>query len=129
MNIQLLEEIEELKERDMSVSDISALVGISSANINLMLRIKKVVEEYQKEQIEKLTEENSTLKQQLHKIKKNLQKIENIEHIIEQNGQIPILQELIEDLEERLEYIKQRNAYLEAKFASVPIFIKRVFCE
>jgi len=129
MNAQLLEEIEELKKREISDSDIASMLGLSKANLLLMLRIKRVVEEYQKEQIEKLTNENGTLKQQLHKIKKNLPKIENIEQIIEQNGQIPILQEKIEDLKERLEYIKKRNDYLEAKFASVPIFIKRVFCE
>ena len=129
MNAQLFEEIEELKKRETSDSDIASMLGLSKANLLLMLRIKRVVEEHQKEQIEKLTKENSTLKQELQEIKKNLPKIENIDQIIEQNGQIPILQKKIEDLEETLEYIKQRNDYLEAKFASVPIFIKRVFCE
>jgi len=129
MNIQLLEEIEELKKREISDGDIASMLGISKANLLLMIRIKRVVEEHQKEQIEKLTKENSTLKLELQEIKKNLPKIENIEQIIEQNGQIPILQERIEDLKERLEYIKQRNDYLEAKFAYVPTFIKKIFCE
>ena len=129
MNAQLLEEIEELKKREISDGDIASMLGISKANLLLMIRIKRVVEEHQKEQIEKLTKENSTLKLELQEIKKNLPKIENIEQIIEQNGQIPILQERIEDLKERLEYIKQRNDYLEAKFAYVPTFIKKIFCE
>ena len=129
MNAQLLEEIEELKKLEISDGDIASMLGISKANLLLMLRIKKVVEEHQKEQIEKLTKENSTLKQELQEIKKNLPKIENIEQIIKQNAQLPILQEKIEDLKERLEYIKQRNDYLEANFALVPTFIKRVFCE
>ena len=129
MNAQLLEEIEELKKREISDSDIASMLGLSKANLLLMIRIKRVVEEHQKEQIEKLTEENSTLKQELQKIKDNLPKIENIEEIIEQNGQIPILKEKIEDLRYRLEDTKERNDYLEAKFAYVPTFIKKIFCE
>jgi len=129
MNIQLLEEIEKLKKREISDGDIASMLGLSKANLLLMLRIKRVVEEHQKEQIEKLTKENSTLKHELQEIKKNLPKIENIEQIIEQNGQIPILKEEIEDLRYRLEDTKERNDYLEAKFAYVPTFIKKIFCE
>ena len=129
MNIQLLEEIEELKKQQISDSDIASVLGLSKANLLLMLRIKRVVEDYLKEQIDKLIKENSTLKQELQEIKKNLPKIENIEQIIEQNEQIPILKEEIVDLRYRLEYTKERNDYLEVKFAYVPTFIKKIFCE
>ena len=129
MNAQLLEEIEELKKREISDGDIASMLGISKANLLLMLRIKKVVEEYQKEQIEKFTKENSTLKQELQDIKKNLQRIKNIELIIKQNEEIPKLKNTIEELRLNIEDLEERNLSFERKFSNIPTFIKKIFCE
>ena len=129
MNIQLLEEIEDLKRQEIPISDIATLIGISRANILLMLRIKTVVESSVGSKLENLQKENQTLKDQLEHLKEKLPKIDNIDVIIQQNEEIPLLKEKIEDLRYTLEDLQFKNSLLESKFNNVPNFIKRIFCE
>lgn len=127
MNIQLLEEIEELRSQEIPISDIASMIGISKANLLLMLRIKKVVEDAVSKKYENLLQDNKVLKEQLEAIKEKLPKINNIDKIIEQNEEIPLLKEKIEDLRYRLEDLKERNDNLSAKLFRIPFFIKRIF--
>ncbi len=134
MNIQLLEEIEELRSQEMSDSDIASMLGITKANMLLMLRIKKVVESSLGSKLDNLQKENTTLKEQLNHLKEQLNhlkeqfpKIYNLDEIIEQNEEIPHLKEKIEDLRYRLEDLKEKNDNLSAKLFRIPFFIKKIF--
>jgi len=127
MNIELLEEIEELKSRDISDTDIANMIGISKANMLLMLRIKRVVENITKERAEQLERENETLKEQLATIKAKLPKIDNIDQIIEQNKSIPDLEEEILDLRDQIKEQQYQIESLDTKLSSIPDFIKRFF--
>lgn len=127
MNIQLLEEIEELRSQEIPISDIASMMGISKANLLLILRIKKVVEDDFSKKYENLLQDNKVLKEQLEAIKEKLPKINNIDKIIEQNEEIPLLKEKIEDLRYRLEDLRERNDNLSAKLFRIPFFVKKIF--
>ncbi len=129
MNIQLLEEIEELRSQEIPDSDIASMLGITKANLLLMLRVKKVVEDSVSKKTDDLLKENETLHNELTALKAKLPKIDNIDVIIEQNRKIPLLKDEITNLEDHIDDLNFKYSVLEDKYRRVPNFIKRIFCE
>jgi chaperonin cofactor prefoldin len=137
MNIELLKEIHKLKDEKVSDTDIASLIGISKANILLMLRIEKVVKEdlkisnesFEKKiksfeiNIQKFVKENEELKKKISTLEVLKKEFKNKDFISENEE----LKNKISTLEDTNEYLKSDIEYLNYHFESIPKFIKSIF--
>jgi len=108
MNIELLNEINDLLKDDVSLQDISSELSLQKSQIQLMLRVQKIVkDEFIKElkNLERLEKENFSLLSQNQNLLKQIDTFKNdtsitpldaSEDILEENR---ILKQDIENLE------------------------------
>jgi predicted RNase H-like nuclease (RuvC/YqgF family) len=140
MNLELLNEIAELRKLKLSDTEISNIIGISKQNMLLMLRVQKVVTEQNLLEIKTLEDEIissneflSDLKKENSDLKVKLSQYDvlNIEDLQEENEKLKFciddLQKENEKLSLEFDSLEKEYLFLEDEYSRIPLFLKKIY--
>jgi hypothetical protein len=140
MNLELLNEIAQLRKANLSDTEISNIIGISKQNMLLMLRVQKVVTEQNLLEIKTLEDEIissneflSDLKKENSDLKVKLSQYDvlNIEDLQEENEKLKFciddLQKENEKLSLEFDSLEKEYLFLEDEYSRIPLFLKKIY--
>ena len=131
MNLELLKEIKELRAKKMSDTDVSSFLGISKANMLLMIRIESVVSDFYLDEIDILkstnlklekinSSQNLDLEERNHFIEK--MKLEDINKL---KNDLDIKSKDLKLLISKFDNLETKYSLLDYKYNSIPRFVRK----
>lgn len=129
MNIELLNEINDLLKDDVSLQDISSELSLQKSQIQLMLRVQKIVkDEFSKElkNLERLEKENFSLLSQNQNLLKQIDTFKNDTSIIPLDASEDILEEN-RILKQDIENLEFDISNLEIELSKYPNWLNLFF--
>lgn len=135
MNLELLEEIHQLQEQEISDTEIASSLGMTKSSMMICLRIEKIVFDKYKKDIEekyRLKAVNTSFSEQIKDLKADLlekdKKINSLKSP-DLDKYLEEIKSLREELKEERELSKEyyNLLYELDKYENIPNFIKKIF--
>jgi len=135
MNLELLEEIHQLQEKEVSDADIASSIGMSKSSMMICLRMEKIFSDKYEETVAEnkrlISFKNSYLKQ-IEKLKNDLHKKDEKINLLQSTKKEDYLDEmdfLRDELKEKEELSRDYYNLLNEldKYNNISNFIKKIF--